>query len=471
MRTSPELLNPRNSRPRRRHARLLLFSYHFPPGDSTGALRWQKLASYAVQRGWHVDVITRHPDEASLTDSERLAGLPDGIRVFAVRSPTPSLLQWERRAAQWLRRIKSLSPARNGKQSAGVSSVSGPAADLVWREHLGPFRLPQLRAAYRAWRFFEEEAAWAKAAAAAAREIFNGHAAVVSCGPPHMPHVAACEAAKQFGVPFVMDMRDPWSLTPALPTELATGIWYKLAERFERAVVNSAALVVANTGALAAAMKTKYPQAGARIITVMNGCDDQLIERQANGRFIVCFAGNIYIDRDPRLVFRAFAEFVRRTNTAPAEVGIELVGHVEQYSGTSVQSLAEQVGIADYLAVYPRVPRTKALEIMSRAAVLLSLPQEVHLAIPSKIFDYMQFPALLVALAQRRSATAELLEGSSAVVVAPDDMEKLTATLCGAWRDFQAGCLPKPVNADGRFGRKHQANILFDAIDGICRRS
>src|SRR2546422_7800891 len=37
--------------------RLLLISYHFPPDPAVGALRWQKLARYAAERGWGLDVM------------------------------------------------------------------------------------------------------------------------------------------------------------------------------------------------------------------------------------------------------------------------------------------------------------------------------------------------------------------------------------------------------------------------------
>lgn len=32
--------------------RLLLLRYHFPPRQSAAALRWQKLAGHAADRGW-----------------------------------------------------------------------------------------------------------------------------------------------------------------------------------------------------------------------------------------------------------------------------------------------------------------------------------------------------------------------------------------------------------------------------------
>src|SRR4029450_9367350 len=63
--------------------RLLLLSYHFPPGQSVGALRWQQLSFHAAEHGWGLDVITLHPSSVSDPDMRRAARLTPGTRVYA----------------------------------------------------------------------------------------------------------------------------------------------------------------------------------------------------------------------------------------------------------------------------------------------------------------------------------------------------------------------------------------------------
>ena len=65
--------------------RLLLLTYHFPPAQTAGALRWQKLAPFAAGRGWGLDVVTLDPAGLSSSDPSRLEELPPGTRVFGVR--------------------------------------------------------------------------------------------------------------------------------------------------------------------------------------------------------------------------------------------------------------------------------------------------------------------------------------------------------------------------------------------------
>ena len=94
-----------------------------------------------------------------------------------------------------------------------------------------------------------------------------------------------------------------------------------------------------------------------------------------------------------------------------------------------MHSLARAEGIADYVRILGPGPREAALEFLSRASVLASLPQDSNIAIPSKIFEYMQFDAWILAIAQRGSATELLLRDSEASVVAPDDVEGMTTAL------------------------------------------
>jgi hypothetical protein len=125
-----------------------------------------------------------------------------------------------------------------------------------------------------------------------------------------MPHLAALEIARRRRKPFVMDMRDPWSVAPALPNAYAHPLWYQLAEKYERRAAKAASLIIANTEALALALRRKYPEQADRVLTVMNGCDEEEIPAVQRDQFVISYAGNIYIDRDPRPLFRAIRRVV-----------------------------------------------------------------------------------------------------------------------------------------------------------------
>src|SRR5262249_34955014 len=99
--------------------------------------------------------------------------------------------------------------------------------------------------------------------------------------------------------------------------------------------------------------------------------------------------------------------------------------------------------------------------------VLLNLPQDSHLAIPSKIYEYMRYDAAILALATPESATAALLRGTSADVVHPDDVDGIAAVLRRRLREHDEGWRPLPLASPERFSRRVQADRLFDALESL----
>lgn len=463
--------------PRRR---LLLISYHFPPGQAAGALRWEKLAGFAVERGWGVDVVTLDPASLAAPDWTRQEALPAGIAVYGVGSREHPAERLDRVLAGLYRRLgRPGSPQGPSARGARSPSDAGARAGLVARHEVGwratsPWDYVR---AFEAWLEFAHDGAWSRAAARIAMRLAQPgvHRAIVTSGPPHMVHQAGRLVSARTGLPLVIDMRDPWSLAPSVDGSRASPAWFWLAERYERSAVEQAALVVTNTEPFRSAMQELYPGARGRIVTVLNGCDEDELPRPpaaptgaagpAARRFTIAYAGSIYIDRNPRAVFRAAARVVRDLGLTPAQFGFDFIGFAASFGGVPLDVIAREEGVAGYVTTRPVVPRREALALLAQAAMLLSLPQDIRLCIPSKLFDYMQFDAWLLVLAKRDSASELLLRGTAADVVEPDDVERITHVLRTRYLEFAAGARPPRVAANGRFGRRAQAQVLFDALD------
>src|SRR3989442_148876 len=131
-------------------ARLLLITYHFPPDAAVGALRWQKLARHAAERGWGLDVIALHPAQVKSADPDRLADLPAGVRVYGIPLPRARVEQigfvvW--RLYDWARRVRRwVAPARGSLAEAPLEAPPRAASRWVPRDppHVAPAGLPLL---------------------------------------------------------------------------------------------------------------------------------------------------------------------------------------------------------------------------------------------------------------------------------------------------------------------------------------
>jgi hypothetical protein len=457
--------------------RLLLISIHFPPSQAAGALRWQKLAGHAAERGWGLDVVTLPPSSLGSSDPRRLEELPPGTRVYGV----PSRGHWLDRAGGLvtgaIRSVRSVRPGRRGP-GGDAGAANGDGASAV-RASVGrseaTLRLSSpgdLRRAVHAWIDYATYGRWAREAARLALGLVvpGQHQAVITCGPPHMAHRAGARVQRATGLPFIMDMRDPWSLVQRLPAAIGSPLWWRLAERHERAVLGRASLVVVNTEPLKVAMQQAHPQASDRVLAVLNGYDEEPLPPPRPGsRFVAAYAGTIYLDRDPRPLFRAAGSVVRELELTPEEFGIELMGTVQLLDGVWVDYLAGTPPLPGFVRTHPPGSRSEALEFLAGARMLVSLPQDSDLAIPSKVFEYMQYRAWVLALAEPGSATGQVLDGSGADVVSATDEAGLTRALRTRLLQHRAGERPTGLSGVDRYSRREQAKILFDRLEVIAR--
>lgn len=451
-------------------SRLLLVSYSFPPASEMGALRWEKLVAYGAGRGWGADVLSMDPDDASPRDNSRLASLPAGTRVYGVQLVQHPYLSAERRFRR-LARWNGGDAAVRADRAAGDSTINITKPREDDRSLSG--RLRALRRSQLAWLYYDEWRRWCDRATGfgvqLARE--NTYRLIVTCGPPHMAHEAGRRIAAATGLPMVMDLRDPWYGPSAEPWDVASPTWRRLTARYERACVEAAVLVVANTAAMEADLRERYPALGDRFITVMNGADpDVASTRPLSPCFTILHAGDLYNGRDPRSLLQGFRAAISELEATPDQIALRFLG-AEHYEGHPLAQLAADAGVAQFVRAEAKVPRAAALRAQEESAMLVVLPQNQMECIPGKVFEYVQMSSWVLAIAVPGSATDLLLRDGTADVVEPGDIRGITRIISRRFREFTSGVRPVRVNADGRFDRAREAGRLFSALERVVASS
>ncbi len=453
--------------------RLLLISYYFPPAQAAGALRWQKMSGLLAAHGYAFDVVTRDPACMAHVDERSLRDLPAGTRLFAIPEGELPLDRLSRIVARLARRVARGRAAAGGRKSGSVGPEDSPrpqirslpAEDIRW--DLG--RSSGWTRAYEAWRHFRRELAWAARAAREAEllERTVRYGAVVTCGPPHAAHFSITRHVDS-DVRLVLDMRDPWSLQQRLPEDMASPVWFRLAGRYERRAFERATVILCNTDPAREAMEARYPEIASRFLTVRNGHDgDPLPPREESRRFVIAFAGTIYLDRDPQPLLRAVREVVRELGLGPEELSVELIGNVETFGGVPLSRIAAREGLQEYVHLQGYMARGDLVERLRRATLLVSLAQDSTLAIPSKLYEYMRFHAWILALAEPDSATAKLLAESEVAVVSERDVSSIAEVIRNCFHQFRAHGRPRPMASEEAFSRQREARKLVGSLEAL----
>lgn len=458
--------------------RLLLVSYPFPPDSSIGALRWEKLAAYASERGWSLDVLMIDPAQSEVRDDSRLTSLPPGVRLFGVHYYSYRESSVEALLRQWVgRALKSLrsrdvsreetrhhlrtTPARNAAQPS-VSSNGAANGVSPGRLILAARRAQLARRSYAEW---EDWAGRAAAMGIALAEQLP-YDVIVSSGPPHMSHIAARMISEATNTPYVIDLRDPWNHEAYQDVDFQSPAWSRLSAHYEAKAVAGASLVVMNTALAEQMMRERYPRQADKIITVMNGADSELrLPGKWDSVFVISYAGQIYGGRDPRALFRGVRQAIDELGIPRGSLEVRFMGS-DRIGGTPLTSVAAECGLDGYFISEPAQVRSAALSLLQRSAMAVILPQKYWHSIPGKVFEYVQAEAWVLSLADRDSATDLMLRDSGADTVAPDDTEGIARVVSAHYKEFRAGVRPSRINADGRFDRTRQAERLFVAIAG-----
>lgn len=459
--------------------RALLISFTFPPDTQIGALRWRKMAHDFARRGWLLDVLATAPALLPKADPSSLADLPPGVRAFGV---APAATATGRVHRALLGAVRLARRARGRGAAADAGGGAAPAGGGGGGEEGGGqtlrrddvladrFSRRALQATYFGRVERAAEGAWVRAAVARAVALGREtpYDVILTSGPPHAAHVGGRLTAARLGAPLVIDLRDPWTLRRRVKALTASRAGLLADEGEERAAVEAARLVVLNTEAFRDAMRARYPAQAARMIAVRNGTDqDPVPEAAKPARFTIAYAGAIYLDRSPLVLFRALRRAVDALGLTPDDIAVEMIGNVFESDGVPTMTLAEREGVAAFVHLGPPRSRKEAREFLARAHMLVSLPWDGPLQVPAKVYEIVDFPAWALVFAPPDSAPAQVLAGTGADVVDSDDAEGGAAVLVRRYREHRAGVVPTPVNQDGRFDRVHQARALLDALDAL----
>jgi len=371
--------------------RLLFVSPHYPPDGAAGTHRARVLAPYLPRHGWRPTVLTvnREAYEGSL-DLELEQMADDGVEV--IRASALS--------ATWTRRL-------------GVGD-------------LGLRALPGLRSAAR-------------------RELARGdYDAIYVTTYPIYPALLAPSLKREFGVPFVLDLQDPWvgawgaSVGPgtAGAPNLKSRISRTVAAVIERRVVPHADALTSVSSELLDSLRATYPVLETRpSLELPIGLDPRDIELassqpahnpffdSADGMCHVSYVGTLLpLAMDVvRVLFEGVRELRRTDPALAARLRLHFIGTSNQAQPGGperARMIAREMGIGDLVTEHPaRVPFAAALRAQLASTALLILGSTEARYTASKVAPALASGRPILAIAHAHSdALRQLRDANDATV-------------------------------------------------------
>jgi len=232
--------------------------------------------------------------------------------------------------------------------------------------------------------------------------------------PPVGSHLAAWQLARSTNFPWIADFRDPMSNESFGKSINAFQCWVD--QSLEKILVRRADALIANTSGALARWQEKYPPLREKTHLIWNGFDpeDRLspLASSSGDCRVLSHTGELYGGRNATPILESIARLIAAKRLPVGQVRVRLVGPVEDEALPNQEFLncARNDGWLELIT--KKISKRDALQIARSSDSLLLLQPQSSIAVPGKLFEYLQIGRPILAFILPGSASQQLLERS-----------------------------------------------------------
>lgn len=457
---------------------------------SAGVFRTLRLTRYLPEYEWSIHVLTIDENAylaGTSKSQELLKSVPSNVCIHRTMAKHP--LEWINGARDWFRggvqKPRQFAPTQIVGEASSEDRASRRSRkrqqSLVQRMKDGitvPLMTP------------DRWIGWLPFAVREGKQILNRHPIdlIYSSGPPWTNHLVAHRLSQATGTAWVADFRDPWlgnNFRPQRQGDTWVGRRHQL---LEKRVIESADVVVVNTGRAFESVVDRYPDLRpGKICVIPNGYDPadfaesnnedsaQAVSSDQKRPMKLVHAGAFYGKRNVDSLIMAVGELIRDKQISASDLRIDLIG-ARRANRIHESDLVKANGIEEIVSVLPSVPHEECVEELRNADVLLLVQTDAPLCVPGKVFEYIAIGRPILTLSGA-GATADLVQHEKlGPCVDPRDMEQLKSHLLDLTQQHRSEQLTASAGTAEETYNGRSQMVLFDsafknAIDFACKRS
>jgi glycosyltransferase involved in cell wall biosynthesis len=371
--------------------KVLFITYFWPPSGKA-SLHWPLFVIKHLPRfGWQPSVLTVDEDSFSHKDESLLQVIPENLEVLKTAANEPFNLY-----RKFLGK-KSNSPLV-ASETISLSNTGLRHRLAVWiRMNLF---VPDARIGWYT-------SAVRGAATLLSQKKFD---AIVSIGPPHSSHLIGKKLSRQFNIPHIPVLIDPWvdiiyykHFKRSIPT-------LTLDNYFERKTFEHAHNIIFVTQSMCEDYQRKYPWIQKKSHVLYWGYNEESFEgvkrtTQTSDAEIILHAGNIFDYQNPA----GFWKNIKQEIDNGRNLRLRFIGTVspeikKAVAGAGLEPVTEYRGFLPYREVIQ--------EMMNAAYLLVCATEKRH--VPGKLFEYLRTGNKIIAFGDDNNEVAKILDSASA---------------------------------------------------------
>ncbi|MDZ7687772.1 MAG: glycosyltransferase [Halobacteriales archaeon] len=312
---------------------------------------------------------------------------------------------------------------------------------------------------------FSKDIRWLRPIVRKALEMIDEHGIdiVFQSAPPRSPLLACVLVRHRVDIPYIVDLRDPWSLRYSMGESTLKGKAYRrlVVDTLERRVFRSASAVVLNNDRMRDMYAEKYPSLAEKMCAINNGYDPEdyeEIEPEETDGFRVVFPGKFRDDM--RWFFEPFARFVGERD----DVIFTHFGRRDQNKMIEARSIVEELGLEEYVTFEGYAEKSRVLSFLMGAnlGLVVSKPGSKTYA-GAKTYDYIGCDLPTLGVDEGVSAMRDILgDFPNAYVVERSDADAVHDALVSVYED-RPSTLGNPEAAE-MYTRRSLTRELYDLM-------
>lgn len=430
--------------------KVLIFTYYWPPAGGVAVQRFLKMSKYLPQFGWQPIIVTVNDGSYPYTDDSLLQEVAKDVEVYRTATFEPFELY-------------NLLRGKKGK--------SLPLVAVTGKQKKGFF---QRITEYVRANFFVPDArkGWVPYAVKQAKNIIATQQvdAIITTGPPHSAHLIGLELKKQFNIPWIADLRDPWTgifYNNFLPR---TGATKAKDKALETQVMKTADCVTV----ISPGMEAEFKDRARNIKVVFNGYDGDDFSHDiavSTTKLVMRYVGNLMASQNSPALWNAIAE-LRAADKAFADLfEVELIGRVD----AEVKQSIESAGIQACIKYTDFVEHKQAIQLMQQAGALLFIIPDVqdnHLIMTGKLFEYLASRTQILSVGPVGGNAAEVLEKTGRNKMADyADKKLMKAQLADIFSQWQQNKVnfKHTDNRHEYYSRKNQTGLMAEHLNSLLK--
>ena len=441
--------------------RVLIITYYWPPTGGSGVQRWVKFAKYLPEEGWQPVIYTPENPEQLAVDTSLESEIPAEAEVIKTHITEPYELY-----------KKFLKKSGHSQEAVEVNPVNAQNKSILQKAAMwirGNLFRPDPRCM------------WIGPSVRFLKKYLSEHPVdlIVSTGPPQSMHLIGRRLAKETGLPWIADFRDPWTKIfyfKHLSMTKATEKWH---HRMEKKVLDDATAVVAVSPLVQQEFQI-MTQTPVELITngfdecdfaADNGVEDRsgLAAGGPDKDFVITHTGLFAADGNPEKLWEALADICDQDKDFKKALKIKLIGKTDIQITESI----EAAGLGENIINMGYLPHAQAVEEQKTASLLI-LPlrkePEYKAVLPGKLFEYLASWRPVLGIGQTDGAMSMILnQTKTGVVLDWNDKTSMSRFLRLCWKSHLSGELTVDDADISRFTRRDLTRRMAQLFDRVTR--